>query len=279
MKTKAVLLLSIVLTVMIYGCAQNQPSGAGSQSAAATIAANATTTVEQRGITCPTTNEDARTAYNNGVNLQQQGNIDAAVGHFQQAIELDPNFCDAMDNLGQILRSQGKIDEAIEWYKKSIEVAPNNTVARQNLAFAYQTQGQIENAIAEYQKIIEIDPNEAEGYYGLGNLYLNLNRPQEAIPLLQQAESLYEKDSSPFLSDARFSLGVAHYITKDSEKARDYFESIYTGMETNPYLNYYLGLCYLSPEIKDLEAAKRYIAKAQELGVQVPAEVLNQVGQ
>ena len=39
----------------------------------------------------------------------------------RKAIELDPKYCDAMDNLGVVLRRLGNIEQAIEWYKRSIQ--------------------------------------------------------------------------------------------------------------------------------------------------------------
>jgi tetratricopeptide (TPR) repeat protein len=271
--------ISFLIAVIGAGCSGQPASPIAASTPAQNILANATTSVEQRGVFCPTDNEQAKQAYNDAIALQEKGDLEEASKSFKKAIELDPKFCDAMDNLGQILRSQGNIDEAISWYKKSIEVSPNNTVAHQNLAFAYQTQGNLDGAIAEYQLLTQIDPNEPEGYYGLGNIYLGLNKPQDAIPQLEKAAALYEKNSSPFLADAKFSLGVAHFMLGEYEKSRDYFEAIYPDMQNNPYLNYYLGLCYLKSDFKDMDIAKKYLTKAQELGVKIPAEVLQEIGQ
>ena len=182
-----------------------------------------------------------------------------------------------MDNLGQLLRGKGYIDEAISWYKKSVEIYPENPVAHQNLAVAYQYQGKIDEAISEYQILIEIDPNNPEGYYGLGNVYLNSNRPDEAISNFEKAEELYEKASSPYLNDAKFSLGLAYFTKEEYVIAKSYFEEVYPEMEDNPYINYYLGLCFLAPEINDLESARKYLYKAQDLGVEIPPEILKQI--
>jgi tetratricopeptide (TPR) repeat protein len=165
-----------------------------------------------------------------------------------------------------------------DWYKKSIEVFPENTVAHQNLAVAYSIQGKVESAIAEFQLVSKIDPSNPEGYYGLGSIYLDLDRPQEAISQLEKAEELYEKDLSPFLTDAQYALGVAHMMLEDYAKGRDYFESVYSDMEDNPAVNYNLGLCYLTPQLDNLDLAKKYFSKAQELGAELPAEVLQKLG-
>jgi len=61
--------------------------------------------------------------------LSGQGKPAEAMQEYQKAIELDANYCDAMDNLGQLLRSQGELDEAIYWYKRSINLVPGNRAA------------------------------------------------------------------------------------------------------------------------------------------------------
>ena len=79
--------------------------------------------------------------FNRGLNLQMIGNLEEAKVLYEQAIEVDPWFCDAMDNLGLILRQEGDLAGAVDWYLRSIEIAPHNCVARQNLAVAYSHQG------------------------------------------------------------------------------------------------------------------------------------------
>jgi len=90
---------------------------------------------------------------------------------YQKAIELDANYCDAMDNLGQLLRSQGELDEAIYWYKRSINLVPGNRAAHTDLAVAYRFQGKFDAAISEYQIVLKMNPRDPEGYYGLGTVY------------------------------------------------------------------------------------------------------------
>ncbi len=226
---------------------------------------------------CSTENEQARQFYNEALDLRDQGDVENAKQLYLKAIELDPNFCDAMDNLGQLLRTQGDIEGAINWYQQSIQVRPDNTVAHMNLAIAYRMQGKTERAIGEYERITEIDPENPEGYYGLGNIYLYLKQPHKAIVQLEKAEELYEKQSSPWITDARYSLGAAHYLLAEYKKAIEYIEMIYPEMQNDAEVNFLLGMCYLSPEVDDLELAKKYINKAQELGMEIPADVLQKL--
>lgn len=199
---------------------------------------------------------------------------------FLKALEIDPNFCDAMDNLGLLLRRQGKIDEAVSWYKKSISILFYNPIAHLNLASAYQIQGKKEEALSEYQSVINFDPENPEGYHGAGLILLILNRPQEAITKFHKAEVLYEKSLSPLVTHSRYGLGVAYYLLENCKKAIYYLNSAISTDEgkNDPLLNFYLGNCYLSNETRDIELAKKHIKKAQSLGVRIPFETSNALG-
>jgi tetratricopeptide (TPR) repeat protein len=228
---------------------------------------------------CSTDNEDARKAYNDALGNEDLGKFDEAEQLYRRAIEIDPNYCDAMDNLGKLLRQQGRIDEAIDWYKQSLEILPDNTVAIQNLASAYLFQGKWEEAIQEYERLTEIAPENPEGFYGLGTTYLNLQQPEKAVEFLETADTLYDKIGSPYVVDTRYYLGIANYMQKDCTKAIDYLEQVYPQFVDDGGVNYILGGCYLLIDSPDIETAKIYILKAQELGVEIPSEILLIIGE
>lgn|SRR5574341_326623 len=271
MKMFFIAITVIVIAASTSGCI-GLPSTAGR--AAATTP---TVKLGQVDIYCPTVNAQALQSYNTAVQLFYQGKLDDAKKLYLKAIELDPGFCDAMDNVGLIFRRQGDLEQAVFWYKKSIGVFPNNSTAHQNLAVTYQLQAKTNDAIAEYKLLLQINPDDPEGYYGLGVILRNQEQFQDAIAQLSKAEELYVAQSSPWVSDARYELGIAYFFQKDYRHARDYLEKAYSALKDKAELNYYLGLCYLSPDLKDIELARKYMNRAKELGVQIPSDVLQQL--
>lgn len=189
---------------------------------------------------CPTTNEEARRFYNDALEFGRQGLDREAEQAYLKAIEMDPQYCDAMDNVGRLFRRKGDIKQAITWYNRSIAVKPDNVVAHQNLAVAYRFLGDADRALSEYQWLVGNDSGNPEGYYGLGLIYLEMGQPAAAIKPLERAEALYQSSSSPFLGDAQ----------------------------------YLLGQCYLQPSTRDRRKAREYLMKAQQLGVEIPQELL-----
>lgn len=230
-------------------------------------------------IFCPSENDQAVKAYGEANDLKDQGKYSEAEQLYLKAIELDPGYCDAMDNLGQMLRMQDRLDEAKNWYLKSLEIKPDNIVALQNLAIVYQLQGEIDQAIEVYQKLLEIAPENPEGYYGLGNIFFRQDQFEKAFEYLEQAEKLYIQQGSPYVSDAQHILGYAHYYLQNYVKAKEYLQTIYEQYAEDGGINYVLGICYLLDQPVDVDKARQYILKAQELGIEVPAEVLEAIGE
>ena len=45
--------------------------------------------------------------------------------HYHKAIQINPNYSEALNNLGLALAAKGRFDEAIENYRKAIQINPN----------------------------------------------------------------------------------------------------------------------------------------------------------
>lgn len=244
-----------------------------------TVPPDATTAVvDFYDIYCPTSNEEAENAYNRAVVLARQGEEQEAERLYLRAIELDPGFCDAMDNLGQLVRRQGRVDEAVSWYMRSIEILPTNPVPHQLLAAAYRLQGKADKAIAEFELFVQLEPDDPEGYYGLGTIYLDLGQPDEATSQLLEAMQLYESASSPLVVDAEFALGLAYIGLDNYETAKGYFGSVLAQLPDHPEANYFMGLCHLRSPTINCAQARKHLARARELGVEVPEDVWEMCG-
>ena len=52
------------------------------------------------------------------------------------ALELEPDFAEAYNNMGAVLSFQGKYEEAIAYFSQALRVKPHYPEARTNLEFA-----------------------------------------------------------------------------------------------------------------------------------------------
>ena len=105
---------------------------------------------------------------------KQLKKYDTAITYFEEAIQLNPNFSEAYNNLGNIKKRIGKIEEAISCFKKAIELKENNILAYFNLANIYRENRYFNELIETYKKILSFNPNDIKTLYNLGSTYLFL---------------------------------------------------------------------------------------------------------
>jgi tetratricopeptide (TPR) repeat protein len=137
-----------------------------------------------------------------GVALQLDGQLEAAIFHFHQAVKNKPDFVDAYFNLGNLLRKRKSSQAATLCFQKIIDISSNNSDAWFSLGDTlFQIEeyhrslecfnrclainpgevkasikicqlmvefGHVEKAVTEYQNLLIDHPNEAEIYFQLG---------------------------------------------------------------------------------------------------------------
>ena len=87
--------------------------------------------------------------FEQAVNAFGDDRLDEAIEHYEKALQLDPNYQDALHGLGMALFNHGRLDEAIATAKKLIELDPDDILAHTSLSMFYQSQGRIEDAEKE----------------------------------------------------------------------------------------------------------------------------------
>jgi tetratricopeptide (TPR) repeat protein len=76
--------------------------------------------------------------YNLGYALMQMGKLDGAIEHFENAVRLNSRFAEAHNSLGLALLRQGRVPEAIEQFAQALKIKPDLAEARDNLARAQE---------------------------------------------------------------------------------------------------------------------------------------------
>lgn len=140
----------------------------------------------------------------NGVALEEDGNIDAAIEAYREAIALDADCVDAHYNLGVVLAKRGDVAESSAAYRRAIELNPEHADAHNNLGSILETDGLPDAAIVEYSRAIESSPQHAAARFNLANVLHSRGRINEAIAEYRVALKLEPGDA-----EACNSLGVA----------------------------------------------------------------------
>jgi Tfp pilus assembly protein PilF len=74
----------------------------------------------------------ARAQVDFGINVAQRGLWREAIYRWERAVEIDPKYAAAFNDLAIAYEHEGQLDKARKAYEKALELDPNNQQVRQN---------------------------------------------------------------------------------------------------------------------------------------------------
>lgn len=119
--------------------------------------------------------------------LWLMGRNDDAIRYFAEAMRISPKSAAPYADSGIIKAEQGDFAAAIVYLEKAIALRPNDLDLRLNLALVFYRQGKYDPAAREFSAIIQANPGYALGYNGLGLVYLETGRVDEAVSCFRTA--------------------------------------------------------------------------------------------
>ena len=90
--------------------------------------------------------------YYSALDLYAEGHHEQAIAEYQQALELDATFTDALHGLARAYQDLNRLDEAIEAAKRISALDPNDILAHTSLSILYQKKGMVPEAEEEGNK-------------------------------------------------------------------------------------------------------------------------------
>ena len=75
---------------------------------------------------------DAKVQVSFGINVAQRGLWREAIYRWEKAVELDPTYAAAYNDLAIAYEHEGQLDKARKAYEKALDLDPSNTQIRQN---------------------------------------------------------------------------------------------------------------------------------------------------
>ena len=103
-------------------------------------------------------NKDAKAYYANGKALEKMQDFRGAVGFYLKAVELDPNYSEAMFSLGRIYLLANVLDKASEMADKALAVNPKDASAMALRGAVKARQGDMDAAMKDALEAQRIAP-------------------------------------------------------------------------------------------------------------------------
>jgi tetratricopeptide (TPR) repeat protein len=156
------------------------------------------------------------------VYLKQEKNGDARAS-FEQALKLTASYPDtvpnAWNNLGLLATREGRTSDAIGYFQEALRLSPDYWIALENLGNAYRQQRRWDDARAALERAVAARPREPEANYSLAMVYAQTDDTERAYQYLQKALTL-----RPAYPEALNNLGVLYLRTRRRDDAVAQFE-------------------------------------------------------
>lgn len=192
--------------------------------------------------------------------------IDTAIVYYKKAIERNPNFAMAYNNLASAyMRKHLSFDPNIEWEKEAYAAAGKALSVDPNLANPHLIRGQFywspshdfahEEALNEFVKAIDNDPELSQAYEQLALVQLHIGLFDDAV---NNARKSIELDPGNFR--ARRFVGEAMLFQGDYESSMNEFEKIpdrFAPLPTKAFKA--LNFIYLNEPGKAIEILEEYL--------------------
>ena len=119
--------------------------------------------------------------------------------------------------LAKLDQQEGDVDQAIRGFKTASLLQPQFVAAAVNLGNIYLELNRLDDAQSSFINALEIDKRSAATYYGLGQVALSKRNYAEAINYFQKALEL-----APGANRIHYSLAMAYRALGDAEKTKSH---------------------------------------------------------
>ena len=125
-----------------------------------------------------------------GISTDYDWDWDAADHHFKRAIELNPNYEEALRFYSSYLGWRGRHDEALGFASRARDLDPASPNARYHLGLAHYFARRYDEAITQFLETLDLDPHFGAAHVMLGRVWVARGQPERALDELARARSL-----------------------------------------------------------------------------------------
>ena len=131
--------------------------------------------------------DDATALHFAGVLAFGRHERELGIGLIGRALDVDPDYVDARNNLGNMLKLENRLEEAETHYRRALELAPEAIDPMINLGVLARARGDFDEAERRYRRVIALAPDNPLVYLNLAGLLDRQGRAAEALDAVQTA--------------------------------------------------------------------------------------------
>jgi tetratricopeptide (TPR) repeat protein len=125
---------------------------------------------------------------------------ECAEQHFRQALAKDPTNPDAFSEFSLLLSIQRRFDESLNYIDQACLLDPLSPAARLQAGHASYSSGRWNAAALHYQRLLRFTPEHVFARWGLADSLARLDKPHEAIAVLEEGLSKSGAKEHPLLA-------------------------------------------------------------------------------
>ena len=133
------------------------------------------------------TPDDETVHFNLGLAQARLGRTAEATQSYLEALRLFPDYAEAHNNLGNLLAKEGKLAEAAEHLRAALALTPESASAQNNFGTLLVKQGKLEEAVKHYAEAVRLMPDYVEAHSNLGHAYVTQGKLEQAAAEFEAA--------------------------------------------------------------------------------------------
>ncbi|NOR15252.1 MAG: protein kinase [Candidatus Aminicenantes bacterium] len=112
---------------------------------------------------------------------------DEAIQEYNKALELDPNYGNALNGVAYAYVRMGDYEKAIEYFKRHVSVSPGDANPLDSMAGCYFLMGRLDEAVAKFKEALEVKPDWIHSYWAISYINALKENYSEAMKWIDRA--------------------------------------------------------------------------------------------
>ena len=195
------------------------------------------------------------------VAYQKNGEIEKSIDVMREALALNPNHPNFLNNIGTCFYKLHKYSVAKKYFEKGLEIDNSHLHILNNLGNLKRETNKIEESIEYYKKVLSIQKDAVPALFNLVGIYRITNQKEESKKYCKKILELNKK-----LTDADRQYSLVHKYVENDPHLNEMLKKINDDDLNNlEKIHLYYGIHKAYEDIQDYKNAFKFLKKGNEL--------------